>query len=88
MEATSPAYPTRLSETQWAILPAYFADDSQLAASQNQPASRDRSHSVRLARRFWRILPWEFPPWQNVYGYFRPWRYQGSWKRIHRYLSG
>ena len=30
MEATTPAYPTRLSETQWATLAAYFAADSQL----------------------------------------------------------
>ncbi|PSO98040.1 MAG: hypothetical protein BRC53_06200 [Cyanobacteria bacterium SW_6_48_11] len=30
----------------------------------------------------------EFPPWQTVYGYFPPWRDQGSWKRIHRYLRG
>ncbi|PSO93436.1 MAG: hypothetical protein BRC48_12265 [Cyanobacteria bacterium QS_9_48_30] len=58
------------------------------AASQHQPASRGRGHSVRLAYRFWRMLPWEFPPWQPVYGYFRPWRDQGSWKRIHRYLRG
>ncbi|PSO60705.1 MAG: hypothetical protein BRC39_09535, partial [Cyanobacteria bacterium QH_7_48_89] len=36
----------------------------------------------------WRMLPWEFPPWQTVYGYFRHWRDQGSWKRIHRYLRG
>ncbi|PSO79297.1 MAG: hypothetical protein BRC44_08900 [Cyanobacteria bacterium QS_4_48_99] len=41
-------------------------------ASQHQPASRGRSHSVRLERRFWRMLPWEFPPWQTVYGYFDP----------------
>ena len=30
MEATTPAYPTRLSETQWETLAAYFAADSQL----------------------------------------------------------
>ena len=30
MEATTPAYPTRLSNTQWATLAAYFAADSQL----------------------------------------------------------
>ena len=34
------------------------------------------------------MLPWEFPPWQTVYGYFPSWRDQGSWKRIHRYLRG
>ena len=35
MEATTPAYPTRLSETQWATLPAYFAADSQLGRPPN-----------------------------------------------------
>ncbi|PSO93109.1 MAG: hypothetical protein BRC48_13065, partial [Cyanobacteria bacterium QS_9_48_30] len=35
MEATSPAYPTRLSETQWATLAAYFAADSPLGRPRN-----------------------------------------------------
>ena len=35
MEATTPAYPTRLSETQWATLPAYFAADSPLGRPRN-----------------------------------------------------
>jgi len=30
MEATTPAYPTRLSDAQWATLAAYFAADSPL----------------------------------------------------------
>ncbi|PSO86138.1 MAG: hypothetical protein BRC41_07350 [Cyanobacteria bacterium QH_9_48_43] len=34
----------------------------------------------------WRMLPSDFPPWQTVYGYFRPWRDNGTWQRIHRYL--
>ena len=46
MEATTLAYPTRLSNTQWATLAAYFAADSQLGASQHQLASRGRGHSV------------------------------------------
>ena len=32
------------------------------------------------------MLPSDFPPWQTVYGYFRPWRDNGTWQRIHRYL--
>ena len=52
MEAATQAYPTRLSDAQWAILAVYFAADSPLgAASQNQPASRGRGHPVRLASR-------------------------------------
>lgn len=31
----------------------------------------------------WRYLPREYPPWQTVYGYFRIWRINGVWERIH-----
>ena len=35
MEATTPAYPTRLSDTQWETLAVYFAADSQLGRPRN-----------------------------------------------------
>lgn len=31
----------------------------------------------------WDMLPGDFPPWQTVYGYFRDWRHNGTWLRIH-----
>jgi putative transposase len=31
----------------------------------------------------WRYLPHDFPPWQTVYHYFRLWRPDGTWERIH-----
>jgi putative transposase len=31
----------------------------------------------------WRLLPKEYPPYSTVYYYFRKWRNDGSWKRIH-----
>ena len=31
----------------------------------------------------WRYLPHDFPPWQTVYHYFRLWRLDGTWERIH-----
>jgi putative transposase len=34
----------------------------------------------------WRLLPHEFPPWQTVYHYFRRWRLDGTWERIHTAL--
>jgi putative transposase len=34
----------------------------------------------------WRLLPHEFPPWQTVYHYFRQWRLDGTWERIHTAL--
>ena len=31
----------------------------------------------------WRALPHDFPAWKTVYTYFRNWRRDGTWKRIH-----
>ena len=31
----------------------------------------------------WRYLPRDYPPWPTVYGYFRAWRLDGTWERIH-----
>lgn len=31
----------------------------------------------------WRLLPNQYPPSSTVYYYFRKWRNDGSWKRIH-----
>jgi putative transposase len=34
----------------------------------------------------WRILPHDFPPWKTVYHYFRFWRLDGTWERMHSAL--
>ena len=34
----------------------------------------------------WRALPGDFPAWQTVYTYFRNWRINGTWVRIHDHL--
>ena len=31
----------------------------------------------------WRALPHDFPPWSTVWSYFRTWRDDGTWKRMH-----
>jgi putative transposase len=31
----------------------------------------------------WRSLPGDFPAWQTVYTYFRNWRKDGTWLKIH-----
>jgi putative transposase len=36
----------------------------------------------------WRYLPLNYPLWQTVYGYFRRWRINGTWQRIHDRLRG
>jgi putative transposase len=34
----------------------------------------------------WRLLPHNFPPWKTVYHYFRAWRLDGTWERMHTAL--
>ena len=34
----------------------------------------------------WRLLPYEFPPWETVYHYFRRWRIDGTWERLNATL--
>ncbi len=34
----------------------------------------------------WRLLPNDYPPYSTVYYYFRKWRDDGTWKRIHDHL--
>ncbi len=31
----------------------------------------------------WRALPGDFPAWQTVYTYFRNWRFDGTWLKLH-----
>jgi putative transposase len=31
----------------------------------------------------WRLLPREYPKWQSGYHYFRQWRDDGTWQRLH-----
>jgi putative transposase len=32
----------------------------------------------------WRLLPNDFPPWRSVYHYFREFRLDGTWARLHQ----
>jgi putative transposase len=34
----------------------------------------------------WRLLPHDFPPWKTIHHYFRTWRIDGTWERMHSAL--
>lgn len=82
------AYQTDLSDTEWSCI------EPHLPAP--KPGGRPRVHPLReildaifyVARGgcAWRLLPHDFPPWKTVYHYFRLWRIDGTWERLHRVL--
>jgi putative transposase len=82
------AYLTDLSDAEWECIKGL------LPAPENK--GRPRLHSLReiLNAIFyvvrsgcaWRLLPHDFPPWKTVYHYFRIWRVDCTWERLHAAL--
>jgi putative transposase len=82
-------YQTDLTDAEWEILEPH--------APAPKKRGRLRTHSPReiLDAVFfyvvrggcaWRLLPHDFPPWKTVYHYFRYWRLDGTWERMHSAL--
>ena len=82
------SYPTDLSDAEWALL------EGHLPTPENDGLPRVHSLREILNAVFyvvksgcaWRLLPHDFPPWKTVYHYFRAWRLDGTWQRMHRAL--
>jgi transposase len=82
------AYPTDLTDTQWAIL------EPLVPAPQagGRPALHKRRELVNAMLYVlrggiaWRAMPHDLPPWQTVYHSFRLWRDDGTWERINATL--
>ncbi|HEY9825479.1 MAG TPA: IS5 family transposase [Stenomitos sp.] len=78
-------YATELTHNQWQVL------EPLLPAAKS--TGRPRSVSLMLVIQAilyvlvtgcaWRLLPKTYPPYSTVYYYFRQWRDDGNWKRIH-----
>lgn len=81
-------YPSDLSDEEWTLV----APHMPTAKAGGRPRSTDLRRVVDaifcLLRTGcqWRLLPHDFPPWGTVWWYFRRWRQDGVWTRIHRAL--
>ncbi len=81
----SKAYPSNLTRTQYEFLSDMIPEP--------KPGGRPREVDMRSVLNAifyvlvegcrWRALPGDFPPWQTVYTYFRNWRKNGMWLKIH-----
>ena len=79
------AYQSDLSDAEWSCLEPYLPGP--------EATGRPRLHSPRKildailyvlrSGCAWRLLPNDFPPWKTVYHYFRSWRLDGTWERMH-----
>jgi putative transposase len=85
-------YPTDLTDEQWQRLAVYLPRPKSGGPQGGRPATVDLREVVNAcgyhlrAGGAWRLLPHDFPPWPTVYHYFRQWRRDGTWERIHARL--
>jgi len=78
-------YETNLTDEQWAVIRVLIPPPK----SGGRPCTTDMRevlnaifYRLRTGCQ-WRLLPHEYPPWGTVYGYFRRFIRDGTWRRIH-----
>lgn len=81
-------YPTDLSEAEWRLVSPHLPARATTGRPRRHPLRAIVNAIVYVARSgcAWRLLPREFPPWKTVYHYFRQWRVDGTWIRLHSAL--
>jgi putative transposase len=83
-------YPSDLSDAEWQILAPFLPSAPQ--PGRGRPRTRDLREILNAifyvlrSGCAWRMLPRDFPPFQTAYYYFRKWRQDGTWEKIHEVL--
>ncbi|MBX3061313.1 MAG: IS5 family transposase, partial [Anaerolineae bacterium] len=81
-------YPTDLTDSQWDYIKKLLPS----AKLGGRPRSLDLRQVINailyvtVSGIQWRMLPYEYPKWKSVYHYFRAWRKDGTWSRLHDIL--
>src|SRR5436853_5520489 len=81
-------YLTDLSHTEWTYVEAHLPSPKAGGHPRVHPL-REIVNAVFYILRSgcaWRLLPHDFPPWKTIHHYFRTWRIEGTWARMHAAL--
>ena len=79
------SYSTNLSDTEWTLIESYFPVYEGHCRPRKHPY-RNLVDGILYVMRTgcqWRLVPNDFPPWDSVYHYYRKWRQDGTWDKIH-----
>jgi putative transposase len=80
-------YPTDLTDAEWEIVQRYVPEAVWLPNLQEPKYSRrDIVDAILYRERTgcqWRNLPHDFPPWKQVFEYYRKWRDDGTIEALH-----
>jgi putative transposase len=77
-------YPTDLTDSQWHLIKEWLPPPARTGRPRLD--LREVISAVFYVTKGgiqWRMMPTDFPKWQSVYHYFRRWRTDGTWRRVH-----
>lgn len=80
------AYPSDVTDEEWVILEPLIPA-AKPGGRPQEIARREMVNAILYVLRSgcpWRYLPHEFPRWFTVYAYFRRWKRDGTWERVHQ----
>ncbi len=80
-----PSYPTDVTDEQWQRLEPLIPAPKSGGRPPQYPR-REIVNAVFYQLRggaAWRMLPHDLPPWGITYHYWRTWRKDGTWERVH-----
>lgn len=79
------SYPSDLTNGQWRLIEP-FIPAAKFGGRPRTVDVREVLNAVLYLNRSgcsWRHLPHDFPPWGTVHFYYRQWRLDGTWQRVH-----
>jgi putative transposase len=82
------AYQSDLSDAEWSCVEPHLPAPG-ITGRPKLHSTREILNAIFYVLRggcAWRLLPHDFPPWKTVYHYFRFWRLDGTWERLHAAL--
>jgi transposase len=81
-------YPSDLTTKQWELI-APLIPPAKPGGRPRTVDMREILNGIQFILRggcAWRMLPHDLPPWPTVHDYYRKWRKDGTWLKIHATL--
>jgi transposase len=88
MSVSRRSYSSDLTDAEWQILEPLLPAEKPGGRHRLYPM-REIINALRYLLRTgcsWRLIPHDFPHWRAVYEYFKVWKEDGTWLKVHDYF--
>ena len=84
-------YPGELTDKEWALIEAIIEKRTDPSGRKSKYGKRVMINAIFYLIRSgcsWRLLPYDFPPWQAVYAQFMRWKKAKIFEQLHDHVRG